>query len=34
MTNAHGVPCERWLRSLLNRIDPILFNLETAVGDP
>jgi hypothetical protein len=25
MTNAHGLPCERWLRSLLNRIDPILF---------
>ena len=22
---AHGVPCERWLRILLNRIDPILF---------
>jgi hypothetical protein len=21
MTNAHGVPCERWLRSLLNRIE-------------
>ena len=21
----HGVPCERWLRILLNRIDPILF---------
>ena len=21
----HGIPCERWLRALLNRIDPILF---------
>jgi predicted transposase YbfD/YdcC len=21
----HGIPCERWLRILLNRIDPILF---------
>src|SRR5258708_16732820 len=21
----HGMPCERWLRALLNRIDPILF---------
>jgi predicted transposase YbfD/YdcC len=21
----HGIPCERWLRSLLNRIDPFLF---------
>jgi predicted transposase YbfD/YdcC len=21
----HGIPCERWLRTLLNRIDPILF---------
>jgi predicted transposase YbfD/YdcC len=21
----HGVPCERWLRALVNRIDPILF---------
>jgi predicted transposase YbfD/YdcC len=21
----HGIPCERWLRSLMNRIDPILF---------
>jgi predicted transposase YbfD/YdcC len=21
----HGIPCERWLRSLLNRIDPLLF---------
>jgi DDE_Tnp_1-associated len=21
----HGIPCERWLRALVNRIDPILF---------
>ncbi len=21
----HGIPCERWLRSLVNRIDPVLF---------
>src|SRR3974390_2961636 len=21
----HGIPCERWLRSLVNRIDPTLF---------
>ena len=21
----HGIPCERWIRSLVNRIDPILF---------
>jgi len=21
----HGIPCERWLRNLVNRIDPILF---------
>src|SRR5216684_8066678 len=21
----HGIPCERWLRSLINRIDPVLF---------
>ena len=21
----HGIPCERWLRMLLNRVDPILF---------
>jgi len=21
----HGIPCERWLRILLNRVDPILF---------
>ena len=21
----HGVPCERWVRNLVNRIDPILF---------
>ena len=21
----HGIPCERWLRHLVNRIDPILF---------
>lgn len=21
----HGVPCERWMRSLVNRVDPILF---------
>jgi predicted transposase YbfD/YdcC len=21
----HGIPCERWLRTLLNRLDPILF---------
>jgi predicted transposase YbfD/YdcC len=21
----HGIPCERWLRSLVNRVDPILF---------
>jgi predicted transposase YbfD/YdcC len=21
----HGIPCERWLRALLNRVDPILF---------
>jgi len=21
----HGIPCERWLRSLINRIDPALF---------
>jgi hypothetical protein len=21
----HGIPCERWLRSLLNRINPLLF---------
>jgi predicted transposase YbfD/YdcC len=21
----HGIPCERWLRSLLNRVDPVLF---------
>ena len=21
----HGIPCERWLRSLVNRIDPALF---------
>jgi hypothetical protein len=21
----HGIPCERWLRTLLNRVDPILF---------
>src|SRR6202167_4005539 len=21
----HGIPCERWIRSLVNRVDPILF---------
>ena len=21
----HGIPCERWLRSLFNRVDPTLF---------
>ena len=21
----HGVPCERWMRSLVNRVDPVLF---------
>ena len=21
----HGVPCERWMRTLVNRVDPILF---------
>jgi hypothetical protein len=21
----HGIPCERWLRKLVNRVDPILF---------
>ena len=21
----HGIPCERWLRILLNRIDPVVF---------
>ena len=21
----HGIPCERWLRCLVNRVDPILF---------
>ena len=21
----HGIPCERWLRALVNRVDPILF---------
>ena len=21
----HGVPCERWLRTLVNRVDPVLF---------
>jgi predicted transposase YbfD/YdcC len=21
----HGIPCERWLRSLVNRVDPVLF---------
>jgi DDE_Tnp_1-associated len=21
----HGIPCERWLRMLVNRVDPILF---------
>src|SRR5437868_3165650 len=21
----HGIPCQRWLRALVNRIDPILF---------
>ena len=26
----HGIPCERWLRALLNRIDPILFLVPTA----
>ncbi|MGH9617543.1 MAG: transposase family protein [Acidobacteriaceae bacterium] len=32
----HGVPCERWLRILINRIDPLLFrkrsSIPTAVG--
>jgi predicted transposase YbfD/YdcC len=22
----HGIPCERWLRALVNRIDPVLFS--------
>ena len=21
----HGIPCERWLRTLVNRVDPVLF---------
>src|ERR1700722_5605477 len=21
----HGIPCERWMRKLVNRVDPILF---------
>src|SRR5579864_3235876 len=28
----HGIPCERWLRALLNRVDPILFGRALRAG--
>jgi hypothetical protein len=28
----HGIPCERWIRALVNRIDPILFGAASRAG--